>query len=260
MSARKPKPLQAFIFYRGASLIDGAPIVGIAIPKSANSKTGNMVQTYILRGDMMPLVAIKSGADVSICGACPHRGDGTGKGRTCYVNVGQGPTAVARRLLAGSGYEDRSHDHGRGLLAGRKVRLGTYGDPSAIPAAVWEDLLEGAAGWTGYTHQWQAGGACEGNALQLAHLVMASADTESDVTAANAAGFRTFRVMLPGEKRQQGEALCPSDPSRARKLPCHECMACHGTQGKARGNIAINMHGGFGVMANAKTLAARLIA
>ena len=88
--------------------------------------------------------------------------------------------------------------------------------------------------------------------------VMASADTSADRTAANAAGWRTFRVLLPGEKREAGEALCPSDESRANKIPCHLCLACHGA-GKRKGDIAINLHGGFAVKANTKALALRLI-
>src|SRR5271154_1354735 len=90
------------ILYQGPSLIDGAPIVAIAIAgKSSNRKTGNMVQTYILRSDLEPTAAIKQGLDVSICGDCRHRGDGTGKGRTCYVNVGQGPLGVYRAFKRG---------------------------------------------------------------------------------------------------------------------------------------------------------------
>ena len=84
------------ILWEGASLIDGAPIVVIAsgLNASHNEKTGNMVQTYILRADVAPVAALRAGADVSICGDCPHRGNGDGTGRTCYVQVWQGPTSV----------------------------------------------------------------------------------------------------------------------------------------------------------------------
>ena len=91
------------VLWRGASLIDGAPIVVIATglaQGSSNSKTGAMVQTYILRADVSPVDAVRTGQDSAICGTCVHRGrddgSGTGRhvGRTCYVNVGQGPRAV----------------------------------------------------------------------------------------------------------------------------------------------------------------------
>ena len=36
------------IIYNGPSLLDGTPIIAIAIRKSGNAKTGDMVQTYIL--------------------------------------------------------------------------------------------------------------------------------------------------------------------------------------------------------------------
>ena len=47
---KKPK---GYIIYEGASLIDGKPIVEIAILSSKNVKTGNMIQTYILRPFML---------------------------------------------------------------------------------------------------------------------------------------------------------------------------------------------------------------
>ena len=62
--------------WRGISPQDGAPIVllvtGLVRP-SQNSKTGPMVQTYILRRDMRPIEAVTSGADAAICGSCPFR-------------------------------------------------------------------------------------------------------------------------------------------------------------------------------------------
>lgn len=64
-SANKPASQpRAGVFYRGPSLIDGSPIVGIAVfpAGKANAKTGAMLQTYILRDDMSPMKAIQSGA------------------------------------------------------------------------------------------------------------------------------------------------------------------------------------------------------
>jgi hypothetical protein len=39
------KTPSGFVFYDGPSVIDGAPIIGIAVLHSENSKTGDMVQT-----------------------------------------------------------------------------------------------------------------------------------------------------------------------------------------------------------------------
>lgn len=55
-----PKALRSAIIYRGPSLIDGAPIVVIAIDSASNTKTGRMVQTYILRAYLQTLLAAKA--------------------------------------------------------------------------------------------------------------------------------------------------------------------------------------------------------
>ncbi len=84
---------RGFVFYDGPSALDGAPIIGIVVLRSANVKTGDLVQTFILRADQSPLAAIDSGADASICGDCVHRGDDT-RVRTCYVDVGKSVQSV----------------------------------------------------------------------------------------------------------------------------------------------------------------------
>ena len=89
--------MKSAIIYNGPSLLDGKPIVVIATYSNRNTKTGKVVQTYILRSDINPLEASKTGEDYSICGNCPMRGEITtdperkqAKGRKCYVNLGQG--------------------------------------------------------------------------------------------------------------------------------------------------------------------------
>ena len=80
-------------------MLDGAPIVVIATTKSSNRKTGDMVQTWILRSDIKPTEASKAGADASICGDCKHRWS---LGGACYVNIGQGPGAIFRAYKRGN--------------------------------------------------------------------------------------------------------------------------------------------------------------
>ena len=65
------------IIYKGPSLLDGQPIVVIATYSNRNTKTGRVVQTYIIRADMDPRDASKTGADYSICGDCVMRGEPT---------------------------------------------------------------------------------------------------------------------------------------------------------------------------------------
>jgi hypothetical protein len=143
--------MKSGIIYKGPSRIDGAPIVVLATYSNRNSKTGAVVQTYILREDINPLEASKTGADVSICGTCPLRGTPTSDparkqavGRRCYVNLGQGVLIVWRAYRKGV-YPDAQDSAGRAALGrGRVVRVGTYGDPAAVPDHVWTDLLVGS--------------------------------------------------------------------------------------------------------------------
>src|SRR5208282_750207 len=144
-SIRKPNGV---ILYRGPSLLDGSPIVAIAVglrTRSTNTKTGAMLQTYILRSDMDPLEAIRRRVDDSICGNCPHRGTPTA-GRTCYVQVGQGPQAVYKAYKRGLYPVLTAETIELCDVRGRTVRLGTYGDPAAVPAWVWEELITDADG------------------------------------------------------------------------------------------------------------------
>ena len=48
-----------YVFYRGPSLLDGAPIIGIVTTKSENRKTGPILQTWILRADLDPQAAAR---------------------------------------------------------------------------------------------------------------------------------------------------------------------------------------------------------
>jgi hypothetical protein len=61
----------------GTSPIDGTTIglfvTGLQKTNKPNSKTDDMVQTYILRLDMHPQEALKMGMDAPICGNCSHR-------------------------------------------------------------------------------------------------------------------------------------------------------------------------------------------
>ena len=66
------------IIYQGPSLIDGKPIIAIATLNSRNGKTGEMIQTWIMRSDIEPHKAIKTGEDSSVCGDCPHRPENDG--------------------------------------------------------------------------------------------------------------------------------------------------------------------------------------
>jgi hypothetical protein len=233
------------IIYQGPSLIDGAPIVAIAIAKSGNVKTGNMVQTYIIRADMSPLEASKTGADYSICGGCKHRGTPTSLKerkqalkRSCYVNLGQGPTIVYKALMRGIYPNVTGHKAIAAIGKGRMVRLGTYGDPAAVPAYIWESLLSEASGHTAYTHQSDVE-----SAQARPDFMMISADTKEQALDAWEQGKRTFRVINSTYEVVTGkEILCPASKEAGFKTTCNSCGLCGGASVKAK-SIAIVDHG-----------------
>lgn len=231
------------IIWRGKSLLDKrTPIVVVATGirnKSSNSKTGAMVQTWILVDDEHPMEALKTGADAAICGDCPHRGVG-GKQRACYVGM-YGPGAVWKALRAGHVYEDASRSKTKMAEAvrGRVVRLGAYGDPAAVPVRVWQNLLRYATGYTGYTHQWRSADPA------LRQLCMASVDSPIESAAAQASGWRTFRVREAGARLFPNEIICPAAEEAGKRTTCQECQLCDGKRDSAdrRRNIAIVAHG-----------------
>jgi hypothetical protein len=229
---RKP---QGVVLYTGPSLLDGSPIVVVAVNlarRSKNPKTGNMVGTYILadNGDD-PILALKTGGDKAVCGDCPHRGG------TCYVNVTQAPLSIYRAVQAGTYPNFNARKHLR-LFDGRFIRLGSYGDPAAVPLTVWKPLLGVAKGWTGYTHQWRS---CD---PELARYCMASVDTPRQREEAIALGWRTFRVRLADQPLEEGEFACPASKEAGYRLTCEECRACSGAKdGGKNASPAIVFHG-----------------
>ena len=229
-----------YIAYEGKSLIDKSPIVVIvtALNSSANSKTGNMVQTFIIRSDVDPVTAAQTGQDFGICGACRNRPKAakiTGE-PPCYVNKGHAPLQVFKAYKRGR-YTKATPAQIKTALSGRIVRLGTYGDPFAAPVDMWEEIIKEAAGHTGYTHQWKRTGF---DVDRWKKLVMASADNLDDAAFANLNGMRAFRVSV-GNDRQAAETICPASSEAGKKTTCANCQLCAGTTKAAR-DIVIQDH------------------
>jgi hypothetical protein len=224
------------VIYRGPSLIDGSPIVVLVTYSKRNKKTGEMLQTYILRDDMDPLTASKTGADEAICGTCQHRGIPTSdpvakqaKGRTCYVVLGQGVLSIWKAYLRGLYVQQSAADMGRG----RMVRVGTYGDPGAVPPEVWDALLSEAAGWTAYTHR----------AGFRPDMAMQSADTYAQALAFWEAGARTFRVVQDvAEIDLAREVMCPASKEAGKRTTCEACKLCAGLATRSPKSVAIVQH------------------
>jgi hypothetical protein len=243
----------AGIIYKGPSLLDGSGIVVIGVynTKGANVKTGAVLQTYILCDQgMSPSEANYTGADYAICGGCKHRGTAQpghpgklAKGRTCYVQM-TGPSAVWAKYTRG-GYPDLTTREGRQSLArGRFLRMGTYGDPGAVPYKVWDDLLDHAQGHTAYTHQAMYPGAETEPAT-----MMYSVDSQGEAAKAQEWGARTFRVIPVKVWQDQGRAalmpteiLCPASKEAGAKVTCLSCRLCAGAYVQAK-SIAVVAHG-----------------
>jgi hypothetical protein len=236
---------ESFIIYRGPSLIDGEPIVAIAQVSSRNAKTGSMVQTFIMRADMDPITANRTGADHAICGTCPHRGKahdgdkGTAKDRTCYVTLAHGPLQKWKGLQRGLYPDAVGHEAIKAIGAGRMVRIGTYGDGAAVPSYIWESLIEDAKGWTAYTHQ---NGVA--SADTSAKLYMTSAESKGQAAEAWMRGERTFRVIADvADMDKKREFLCPASEEMGKRVQCDKCGLCAGNSVKAK-SVAIVAHGG----------------
>jgi hypothetical protein len=227
------------VLWEGLSRLDGAPIVALASGlknRSANSKTGEMLQTWILRKDIKPSDALTTGEDASVCGDCIHRVVG-GKG-SCYVNVGWGVNQVWRSWRAGKYFrlDGATRDW---IKRDFCVRIGSYGDPVAVPPNVWRSILpDDPRRATGYTHMWH-----HPFAQEYKSFLMASVDSEAERIEANAKGWRAFLVLPLNQDIPKGVGWCPSDElNPSKRVSCEECGLCCGARLKAN-DVGIYAHG-----------------
>ena len=213
---------------------DGTPLVVLATgfdKASANGKTGDEIQTFILRADMDPMTALKSGGDTAICFDCPHRAKTSGGTGACYVRVYHAPLSTWR-----AHQRNGSMPFDPAKFAGRKVRIGSYGDPAAVPMHVWHAIAGTADGVTGYTHQWRT-------TPELSAYCMASVDDPSHARVARAAGFRSFIVRGADAPKPAGAVICPASAEAGKRTTCASCMQCGGTSGGRKADITIIAHG-----------------
>jgi hypothetical protein len=222
---------KGYILYEGESVLDGAPIVVIATLETSNVKTGNMIQTWIVRADQSPVEASNSGDDVSVCGSCVHRHH---LGGACYVNIGQAPLSVWKAYKRGIYPIATMADLKR--IQGRSLRIGTYGDPAAVPFRIWDALIRAVKPKTrtGYTHQV----AHKNFDHRILQFCMASADTPKQARKLHAMGARTFRVKTSEGDFLPNEIECLSD---SKGVQCIDCGLCDGKGEQV--NIAITVHG-----------------
>jgi len=216
------------ILWQGRSHYTQDEIVVVATglkSKSANLKTGDLIQTWILLRDISPCDASKAGVDTAICGSCPMR---RSTGGACYVTLHKAPTTIWKAYKRGSYRQATAQD--LKILRARIVRIGSYGDPAAVPIKVWRSVAGKSR--TGYTHGWR-------RKKSLQSLAMASVENIEGAIEAQKKGWRTFRVLKPGEEKLSTEILCPAV---SKGISCDKCKLCKGNTTKAK-SVAIPAHG-----------------
>ena len=226
--------IRGFEVYNGPSVLNEAPVVGLVSLNSANVKTGQMAQLWILNATEDPQSAINHKTDNAQCGNCPQRHS---LGGACYVIAWRGPSQIFKAWQSGQ-YPALEPSQYQPFLNGRGLRFGAYGDPAALPIDILS-ALKSASDWhVGYTHQI----ASKRVSRDIAGMVMLSADTESQARKFQAQGYRYFRVKTPDMPVLDNERYCPADPAKGKT--CLNCRLCNGTRkNDKRKSIVIDVHG-----------------
>lgn len=198
-------------------------LTGLKRP-SQNRKTGPMVQSFLLDpARIQPEPKIFG----SRCETCPMV-------QRCYV--GRDKLSV-RRAVVENKYPQVQLRQALIELEGKKIRLGTYGDPSVLELSTLAEITRVTSGHTGYTHYWSS--VDNGYSRYL----MASVESVSLKEEAQALGYRTFRVIPKNESitLEDDEILCPFSTHGTQ---CHDCGLCDGKRADSdkRKNIAILEH------------------
>ena len=242
MIKKAPAP-NSYILFEGPSQYDPSVNVvviatGLATP-SSNTKTGGQIQTFILRQDIAPHLAIKTGDDSAVCGKCPLRpvNKANGLGKPCYVKTFQAPLSVWKAYHRGI-YPVISLASFREMLQGGSLRMGSYGDPASIPFEIWEAIGVGSGEFrhTSYTH----GYLMPGFDARFLDVSMISLDPISEKLPNLPVG-RTFRAIAKVQDLRPDEILCPGSQEGGFRTTCKKCGLCKGLARKAK-NIAVLMH------------------
>jgi hypothetical protein len=258
---KEKKPL-GVILYRGPSMLDGKNIIVAATNvfgnKTTNEKIGDMIPIWIIKSDIAPSMSVTEHArksvgysDSTVCGNCKHRDL-----NTCYVTLFHGPDQVY-----GAYHRDRyvTYDKSesmKDLFRDKKVRIGAYGDPAAVPMYIWDEICGLAKTHTGYTHQWNNKKISLNYLDNLKKYCMASCDTVSEQQEASKLGWRTFRIRLPKTDKVlksknltkqtvilDDEFVCPASKEAGKITDCAHCGGCSGTNSNYVKNVCIIIHG-----------------
>lgn len=223
----------SIVLWEGKSKFDRAPIVVILnglTRRSANPKTGAVLQTYILRADVSPTEATRRRLTRSICGSCPLQVNGG-----CYVSPLMGPNPVWHSYRRGN--VPHIDDYPLPDISDHGVRFGTYGDPAACPVSIWRMLAKRARYHMGYTHSWH-----KRQGATLRGLCQASVEGMAEAQAAWRDGWATFRIVDGPIGRTTLERPCTA---QTRGVTCADCRLCNGTR-----NVQVRLHGAPAALAS----------
>jgi hypothetical protein len=201
---------------------------------TTNSKTGQMIQNYIL-----PIEWIIEGKilddDSKICFDCEFsKNSGDGK---CYVRKFQslGGLVSKVRKYHKLGIENIKGENISDIVKfckNRSVRFGAYGEPVLLGENVIKSIVGVTRHWTGYTHQWL-------KYPWASKYFMASVSSDGLAKLANEKGFRTFYTGLPSDIKNY--VNCPASKESNHKTICEQCLLCKGSSISSK-NVYIKKH------------------
>lgn len=241
LGAGQTRPAACRVAYRGPSLLDEGTI-RVAVHSlqegSKNRKLGRMAQVMIAPDDAAPHVAARRGTDRAVCGDCVHR---PVNGGTCYTVLPLYFPEIWKRTSALNADLDAACRAIRDC--GFPLRIGSWGDPAAVPYEMLARLVNAARGdsesprHTAYTNSWRTGDG------RLADMAMASVLSSEERDEAKSLGYRTFRIRTPDMPVLPGEMICPATLKRETPLTCSVCLACSGAESLVKKDIVVVGHG-----------------
>ena len=231
---------RGLLVYRGPSTMPGlskkTPVIGAVSFYCSNLKVGDEFQTWHFNAKVHPIEARRGHtSDACVCGeganACPFvaaPGDTVGAcypaGRTLngiWSSIQRGNYPELAELAA----ELRLPVEATLAVVGSVpdgVRLGAYGDPVAMPAAIAQHLTRSAQERQGFTHQWR-----QVSRSAWPRLVMASCELPEQVGQAAALGWRTYTAFPPELTRQEARRAIINASGKAARLILAGCPATY---------------------------------
>jgi len=123
--------------------------------------------------------------------------------------------------------------HSSNYSLGLSARIGSYGDPTAVPIAIWKELMINVPFVTGYTRQWK-----NPKFQEFKSFCQASCHNEVEYHQAIALGWKAFVVRAEGTPVPMGAIQCPA-VANPYMTTCASCKMCNGNTT----SISVEAHG-----------------